>query len=426
MFKKLNESLPLQIFTALGLGIIAGLVFMALGWEDFAQTYLNPIGTIFLNLLKFIVVPIVLTSMISGVVSLQDMKKIRTIGIRTLVFFFSTTAIALVIGLVVSNIMKGTYATLEVSDLAYEAAEQSSFIDTIVNIFPSNLFQPMAESTMLQIICIALFIGFGIIVAGEKADPFMTWIDSCYEVFMVIMRGIIKMTPIAVFCLITPVVAVNGPQVLGSLAMVLLTAYICYALQGLLVYPAVVTTLGRINPKKFLKGAAPAFAFAFSSTSSIGTLPVSMECVEDMGGRKAVASFVLPLGATINMSGTAIYQAVCCVFIATCYGINLTLPQMITIVVTAILASIGTAGTPGAGMIMLAMVLQSVGLPVEGIALVAGVDRIFDMGRTGLNVFGDISATMVVSHYEDVRESKQGNRVQEEIPERTGEDESGE
>jgi Na+/H+-dicarboxylate symporter len=399
---------------------------MALGWEDFAQTYLNPIGTIFLNLLKFIVVPIVLTSMISGVVSLQDMKKIRTIGIRTLVFFFSTTAIALVIGLVVSNIMKGTYATLEVSDLAYEAAEQSSFIDTIVNIFPSNLFQPMAESTMLQIICIALFIGFGIIVAGEKADPFMTWIDSCYEVFMVIMRGIIKMTPIAVFCLITPVVAVNGPQVLGSLAMVLLTACICYALQGLLVYPAVVTALGRINPKKFLKGAAPAFAFAFSSTSSIGTLPVSMECVEDMGGRKAVASFVLPLGATINMSGTAIYQAVCCVFIATCYGINLTLPQMITIVVTAILASIGTAGTPGAGMIMLAMVVQSVGLPVEGIALVAGVDRIFDMGRTGLNVFGDISATMVVSHYEDVRESKQGNRVQEEIPERTGEDESGE
>lgn len=426
MLKKLNESLPLQIFTALGLGIAAGLIFMAVGLEDFAQTYLNPIGTIFLNLLKFIVVPIVLTSMISGVVSLQDMKKIRTIGIRTLVFFFATTAIALVIGLVVSNIMKGTYATLEVSDLAYEAAEQSSFIDTIVNIFPSNLFQPMAESTMLQIICIALFIGFGIIVAGEKADPFMTWIDSCYEVFMVIMRGIIKMTPIAVFCLITPVVAVNGPQVLGSLAMVLLTAYICYALQGLLVYPAVVTTLGRISPKKFMKGAAPAFAFAFSSTSSIGTLPVSMECVEDMGGRKAVASFVLPLGATINMSGTAIYQAVCCVFIATCYGINLTLPQMITIVVTAILASIGTAGTPGAGMIMLAMVLQSVGLPVEGIALVAGVDRIFDMGRTGLNVFGDISATMVVSHYEDVREARQGNRVQEEIPERTGEDESGE
>lgn len=426
MLKKLNESLPLQIFTALGLGIAAGLIFMAVGLEGFAQTYLNPIGTIFLNLLKFIVVPIVLTSMISGVVSLQDMKKIRTIGVQTLVFFFVTTAIALIIGLVVSNLMKGTYAVLEVSDLAYEAGETTSVIDTIVNIFPSNLFQPMAESTMLQIICIALFVGFGIIVAGEKADPFMTWIDSCYEVFMVIMRGIIKMTPIAVFCLIAPVVAVNGPQVLGSLAMVLLTAYICYALQGLIVYPAIVSTVGRISPKKFMKGAAPAFAFAFSSTSSIGTLPVSMECVEDMGGRKAVASFVLPLGATINMSGTAIYQAVCCVFIASCYGITLTLPQMVMIVLTAILASIGTAGTPGAGMIMLAMVLQSVGLPVEGIALVAGVDRIFDMGRTGLNVFGDVSATMVVSHFEDIREAKLGNKVQEEIPERTGDDESGE
>lgn len=426
MIDKLKNSLPIQIFTALGLGIIAGMILLAIGQAEFAQTYLNPIGTIFLNLLKFIVVPIVLTSMISGVVSLQDMRKIRTIGIRTLIFFFVTTAIALVIGLVVANLFKGSYATLQVSDLAYEAAEQTSFIDTIVNIFPSNLFEPMVNATMLQIICIALFVGFGIIVAGEKADPFMTWIDSVYEVFMVIMRGIIKMTPVAVFCLITPVVAVNGPEVLGSLAMVLLTAYLCYALQGFLVYPAIVSTVGRMNPIKFMKGAAPAFAFAFSSTSSIGTLPVSMQCVEDMGGRKAVASFVLPLGATINMSGTAIYQAVCCVFIATCYGITLTVPQMITIVVTAILASIGTAGTPGAGMIMLAMVLQSVGLPVEGIALVAGVDRIFDMGRTGLNVFGDVSATMVVNHFEDLREAKMGNKVQEEIPERTGEDESGE
>ena len=412
MLDKLKNSLPLQIFTALGLGVAAGLIFMATGQADFAQHYLNPIGTIFLNLLKFIVVPIVMTSMIAGVVSLQDMRKIRTIGVRTLVYFFVTTAIALVIGLVFANIFKGMYHTLEVADLTYEtAAEQTPLFEMFVNIFPSNLFQPMVESNMLQIICIALFVGFGIIVAGEKADPFMRWIDSVYEVFMVVMRGIIKITPIAVFCLIAPVIAVNGPEVLGSLAMVVVTAYICFAVMGFAVYPFFVAAFGKMRPSRFMKGAAPAFAFAFSSTSSIGTLPVSMQCVEEMGGRKAVASFVLPLGATINMSGTAIYQAVCCVFIATCYGINLTLGQMITIVVTAILASIGTAGTPGAGMIMLAMVLQSVGLPVEGIALVAGVDRIFDMGRTGLNVFGDISAAMVVNHFEDLREARTARKL---------------
>ena len=227
MLDKLKNSLPLQIFTALGLGVAAGLIFMATGQADFAQHYLNPIGTIFLNLLKFIVVPIVMTSMIAGVVSLQDMRKIRTIGVRTLIYFFVTTAIALVIGLVFANIFKGMYHTLEVADLTYETtAEQTPLFEMFVNIFPSNLFDPMVQSNMLQIICIALFVGFGIIVAGEQADPFMRWIDSVYEVFMVIMRGIIKITPIAVFCLIAPVIAVNGPEVLGSLAMVVVTAYI--------------------------------------------------------------------------------------------------------------------------------------------------------------------------------------------------------
>jgi Na+/H+-dicarboxylate symporter len=225
------------------------------------------------------------------------------------------------------------------------------------------------------------------------------------------MRGIIKMTPIAVFCLITPVVAVNGPQVLGSLAMVLLTAYIAYAVHALFTYSLAVKTLGHMNPAQFLKGALPAFLFAFSSTSSIGTLPVTMECAEKMGGRKDVASFTLPLGATINMDGTAIYQGVCAIFIASCYGIHLSLGQMVTIVLTATLASIGTAGTPGAGMIMLAMVLQSVGLPVEGIALVAGVDRIFDMGRTGINVVGDLSAAMIISDYETRREAKEAAKA---------------
>ena len=405
--EKIKNSLPIQIFIALGLGIVAGLIFLAIGAADFTEAYIKPFGTIFLNLLKFIVVPIVITSIVQGVVSLSDIKKVGTIGLRTIIYYFCTTAFAIVIGLIFANIFKGTYKVLETSDLAYEAAEPTSFMDTIVNIFPSNLFEPMVNNTMLQVIVIALFVGFGIIIAGDKGLPVKEWIDSAYEVIMVIMRGIIKMTPIAVFCLITPVVAVNGPQVLGSLAMVLLTAYIAYAVHALFTYSLAVKTLGHMSPAKFLKGALPAFLFAFSSTSSIGTLPVTMECAEKMGGRKDVASFTLPLGATINMDGTAIYQGVCAIFIASCYGIHLTLGQMVTIVLTATLASIGTAGTPGAGMIMLAMVLQSVGLPVEGIALVAGVDRIFDMGRTGINVVGDLSAAMIISDYETRREGKE-------------------
>ena len=188
--------------------------------------------------------------------------------------------------------------------------------------------------------------------------------------------------------------------------MVLLTAYICYAVHTAVVYSATVKLIGKISPLRFFREMAPAMAFAFSSASSVGTLPLNLECTEKLGAKKDIASFVLPLGATINMDGTAIYQGVCAVFIASCYGIELTLPQMLTIVLTATLASIGTAGVPGSGMVMLAMVLQSVGLPVEGIALVAGIDRIFDMGRTVVNITGDAACTVIVSSIEDRKEAK--------------------
>ena len=259
---------------------------------------------------------------------------------------------------------------------------------------------------MLQVIVIALFFGFGIILTGEKADPLAAVIVSLCDVSMVIMELILKLSPIGVFCLITPVVAENGPKVLGSLAMVLLTAYVCYIVHAVVVYSLSVKTFADLSPAKFFKGMAPAMAMAFSSASSVGTLPINLDCSEKLGAKKDIASFVLPLGATINMDGTAIYQGVCAVFIASCFGIDLTLAEMITIVLTATLASIGTAGVPGSGMIMLAMVLQSVGLPVEGIALVAGVDRIFDMGRTVVNITGDAACAIVVSAMEDKKTKK--------------------
>lgn len=399
-------SLAIQIFMGLFLGILAGFLFLAAGKSDWAVNYVKPFGTIFLNLIKFIVIPIVLCSIISGVISMKDIRKVGSIGGKTIVFYMLTTACAVFIGLVSASLFKGAFHVLQTSNLEYEVTQTVNFMDTLVNIFPSNIVEPLVNASMLQVIVIALLFGFGIILAGEKGDPLSKVIVSLSDVSMIIMELILKLSPIGVFCLITPVVAENGAKILGSLAMVLFIAYICYALHAIFVYSAAVKTLSGLNPLKFFKGMAPAMALAFSSASSMGTLPLNLECVEKLGGKRDVASFVLPLGATINMDGTAIYQGVCAVFISTCFGIDLTITEMLTIVLTATLASIGTAGVPGSGMIMLAMVLQSVGLPVEGIALVAGVDRIFDMGRTVVNITGDAACALVVSTLEEKKQTK--------------------
>ena len=392
-------SLAGQIFVALILAVIVGLLMQ--NNADFANDYIKPFGTIFLNLIKFIVCPIVLFSIMSGVVSMKDIKKVGAIGGMTVAYYLVTTAFAITIGLVFGNIFKGGFPALSTTDLSYEAAEPTSFMDTIVNIFPSNFVKPLLDANMLQIIVMALLLGFAVIliadVAPDANERIINDINDLSNVFMRVMEMILKLSPIGVFCLLCPVIAKNGPMILGSLAMVLLTAYVCYIVHAVVVYSLTVKLIANISPIHFFKKMAPAMMFAFSSASSVGTLPLNMECVTNLGASKEVSSFVLPLGATINMDGTAIYQGVCAIFIAACYGINLSMSQMLTIVLTATLASIGTAGVPGAGMVMLAMVLQSVGLPVEGIALVAGVDRIFDMGRTVLNITGDASCAVCMS-----------------------------
>ena len=390
-------SLAMQIFIALILAIIAGLLMQK--YSDFAVSYIKPFGTIFLNLVKFIVGPIVLFSIMSGVISLKDIRKVESIGGITVVYYFCTTAVATVIGLVIANLFHGFFPVLETSSLTYEAPAATSPMDVIVNIFPSNFLAPITEANMLQVIVMALLIGFAVILIGEKASAAVNGINRWNDIFMKVMEMILKLSPLGVFALLCPVVAENGAKVIGSLAMVLLAAYIGYLLHAIVVYSLTVRTLGGLSPIEFFKGMMPAILFAFSSASSVGTLPLNMECTAELGASKEVSSFVLPLGATINMDGTAIYQGVCAIFIASCYGIHLTLSQMVKIVLTATLASVGTAGVPGAGMIMLAMVLASVGLPIDGIALVAGVDRIFDMGRTTLNITGDASCAIIVSNF---------------------------
>ena len=396
--KSTKLSLASQIFIALVLAIIVGLLMQNVA--DIATDYIKPFGTIFLNLVKFIVVPIVLLSIMSGIVSMRDIRKVGSIGIKTVVYYLFTTAFAIIIGLIGGNLFKGFFPVISTSDLTYEASEATPFMNVIVDIFPSNFIAPMSSASMLQVIVMALLFGFSIILVGDKAKNVAEGVEDLNAVCMKCMELILKLSPIGVFCLLCPVVAANGAAIIGSLAMVLLAAYICYILHMVIVYSLFIKTLGGMSPIKFFKEQLPAIIFAFSSASSVGTLPINLKGVEKMGASKEVASFVLPLGATINMDGTAIYQGVCAIFIAACYGITLTPAQMVTIVITATLASIGTAGVPGAGMVMLAMVLTSVGLPVEGIALVAGVDRIFDMGRTVVNITGDASCAVIVSKLE--------------------------
>ena len=405
MKEKKKMSLAMQIFIALVLAIAAGLLLQK--HAQFAETYIKPFGTIFLNLLKFIVVPIVLFSIMCGIISMRDIKKVGAIGLKTVVYYMCTTAFAITIGLIGGNLFKKMFPVIATTDLSYQVGEKTSLMDTIVNIFPSNFISPMADENMLQVIVMALLIGFAIILVGEEKNTrIITACNDLNDVFMKCMEMILKLSPIGVFCLLCPVVAANGATIIGSLAMVLLAAYVCYIVHAVVVYSFAVKTIGGISPLTFFKEMLPAIMFAFSSASSVGTLPINMECTEKLGTSREIASFILPLGATINMDGTAIYQGVCAIFIASCYGIHLTLPQMLTIIFTATLASIGTAGVPGAGMVMLAMVLTSVGLPVDGIALVAGVDRIFDMGRTTVNITGDASCCVIVSNLEKKREAR--------------------
>ena len=410
---KKKLSLAAWIFIALVLGCILGGILIAVpGGAAFSARYIKPIGTIFINLLKFIVVPIVLFSMVCGMISMKDIKKVGSIGWKTLVYYIGTTIVALIIGLVLANIFKGSFPQLSTEGLGtWDKATSADFMTTLVDIFPSNIIAPFANASMLQIIVIALLIGAGIILAGEKGRPVAELFESLNEVFMKIMMFIIKISPIGVFCMMTWVVATQGPDILSALAKVLGVAYLGYILHAVIVYSVSVKAMGGMSPLKFFKGMIPAMVFAFSSTSSVATLPINKECAVNLGASEEVSSFVLPLGATINMDGTAVYMAVNTIFLSCCYGMELTIGQLVMVVVTATLASIGTAGVSGAGVVMLAMVLTSVGIPVEGILLIYGIDRLFDMGRTTINIVGDAACAIVVSKLEAKKEAKKAALV---------------
>lgn len=392
-------SLPVKIFIGLVLGIVVGLIFQSS--PEVAITYIKPLGVLFLNLIKMVIVPLVLSSLVVGSASTGDVGKLGRIGIKTLAYFLITTALAVTLGLFFANILQPGLGLSIPLDATAEAGEIPSMLDTLLNIVPTNPIQAMAEANMLQIIIFALFLGISITLVGDKAKPFFDFFDSMAEVCYKIVAIIMEFGPIGVFGLIAPVVAEHGASALLPLLKVIIAVYLSCIVHAVLVYSGAVYLFTKMNPIMFFKGAAPAMMLAFTTSSSSGTLPITMKCTEEnLGVPKSISSFVLPLGATINMDGTALYQGVCALFVAQVYGLNLNLAQQMTVVLTATLASIGTAGVPGGGLIMLTMVLQSVGLPLEGVALIGGIDRILDMARTCVNTTGNMACAVVIASTE--------------------------
>ena len=371
-------NLSIKIFISLILAVIVGVI-AGPDSVPFIKWWIAPIGTMFINLIKMMIVPVVFTSLIVGMTSIGDTKKLGRIGVKTVAIYLVTTAIAILIGFAVAGfIHPGLGMSLPTDAAEVKVKEAPSIMQVLVAMIPANPIASMAKADILPTIVFSLFIGVGIIqVGGQRAQTIINFFDACAEVCYKVIAMIMAFSPIGVFCLLLPVVAANGPSVL----LPLLAVIACMAIG--------------------CKGMSEAMLIAFSTCSSAGTLPVNMKNTQEkLGVSREVTSFVLPLGATINMDGTAVYMGICSLFIANVFGINLDFGQMAMIVLTGTLASIGTAGVPGAGLIMLAMVLQSVGLPLEGLALVAGIDRILDMFRTCLNITGDAAVACVINDTE--------------------------
>lgn len=384
-----------QIFVGLVLGVVVGMLFKSVALA------LAPIGALFLNAIKMLIVPLVFVSLVAGITAMSDSAKLGRISVKTIAIYLITTAFAVSIGLAFGTLFSPGEGMNMVASGSEEAKQAPSLVQILVGLVPTNPVTAFAEGNILQIIVFAIALGVSMNLVGEKAAPVVRLFDSLAEVFYKLTDLVMRFAPIGVFALIAGVVASHGIEVLLPLAGVIGVIYLASIAHMLLIYGGLIGGLARLSPLRFFRGIAPALAVAFSTSSSSGTLPVSIECArKNLGVSQGVAGFVLPVGATINMDGTAIYQGVLALFIAQAFGIDLNAGQYLMIILTATLASVGTAGVPGAGLIMLGLVLTSVGLPLEGVALIAGIDRILDMARTTVNVAGDLMTTTLVGSSE--------------------------
>lgn len=389
-----------QIFIALTLGLILGVVLNQTGNAELAKS-IKPVGDLFISGIRMLIVPLIFVSLVVGVASLQNLATMGRISLKTLVLYLATTAIAISIGLGLAVLFQPGVGVDLGTAQAVTAKTPPTVVDTILGLVPTNPIAAFAEGNVLQIIVFAIFVGLAITLAGDAAKPVRSFFESAAEVMYKLTSIIISFAPYGVFALMVWVAGTHGPDVLAPLAKVIAIVYIGCIIHAVVVYGGLLKFVARLNPMRYFQGSIEPVMVAFTSTSSSATLPITMMSVErNLGVSRRVSSFVPPLGATINMDGTALYQGVCAVFIAQAFGVDLSSGQYLTIVLTATLASIGTAGVPGAGLIMLSLVLVSVGLPLEGIAIIAGIDRILDMARTALNVAGDCAVSCVIAKSE--------------------------
>ena len=402
-----NKKLPLIWKIAIGfvLGTVLGFIIGPMAdntpfIKDFIIPALDLIGKIFLSLLKMLIVPLVFASIITGAASIGDPKVLGRIGVKTICLYLSTTVVAIIIGLVLGNFIQPGLG-LSIEGAMGEAKTGASIIEVILGIFPANPMQALVKGKMLQIIVFGLFLGISATLIGEKGKKFLEFNESLAET-MYRMTAIVMLTaPTGVFALIAVTAAKYGVAVLAPFAKVIFAVYLGCFLHAVLVYSGMITIYAKKSPMWFFSGVKESMLGAFVTRSSAGVLPISMRNVQqNLGVSEHVSSFVLPLGATINMDGTAIYQGICALFVAQAFGIDLSFTEQLGIILTATLASIGTAGVPGAGLIMLSMVLTSAGLPIEGIGLVAGIDAVLDMARTSVNVTGDMAVSAVIAKSE--------------------------
>ncbi|MEM9173832.1 MAG: dicarboxylate/amino acid:cation symporter [Myxococcota bacterium] len=359
-------------------------------------------GQIFLSSLKLLVVPLVLVSLACGTAALDDVTKLGRIGGKTVGLYLTTTALAISAAIVIAILVgPGEGADFSTTGLEYAAKEAPSLSQTLINIFPSNPFKAMAEGEMLQVIVFAILLGIAMTLAGEAGDELLRFFHAANEVIMKLVFVLMQVAPYGIFCLIAKVIAIQGPDSFENMGKYFVTVLVVLVLHATVTYPLLLFLFARVSPVHFFRKLRAPMSVAFGTASSGATLPVTLETVEErLGVDESVCSFTVPLGATINMDGTAIMQGVATVFIAQVYGVEIGPAGYLTVVVTATLASIGTAGVPGVGTVMLAMVLEQMALPVEGIALILGVDRLLDMTRTAVNISGDAAVSCVVARSE--------------------------
>ncbi len=404
-----TSNLTRNILIGMATGLLAGSLvhLLSLAEDHFFMIYvINGLidvgGKIFVASLKLLVVPLVFVSLVCGASNLSDSSSMGRIGIKTIALYLMTTAIAIALALMIATTINPGLGINLVTDAQFVAKEAPPLKEVLVNIFPTNPIRAMAEGNMLQVIVFAILVGVAINKCGEPGQRVRATLNDWDEVIMRLVLMLMSVAPIGVFCLMTTLFANMGFEAIADLAKYFLTVVLVLLIHFSLTYGVLIRFLANLNPLRLYRKLAPVMAYAFSTSSSNATLPVTLEVVEkEIGVRNEVASFTVPLGATINMDGTAIMQGVATVFIAQAYGIDITMTGYLMVILTATLASVGTAGVPGVGLITLALVLTQVGLPVEGIALIIGVDRLLDMLRTAVNVTGDATVSAIVARSEN-------------------------